>query len=176
MSRQVRRVSRRAKHGATRAIRSSSRPACPSWSTVAAAAAVRLSCSTNWHDHGSRAHFPAPPGLRHQLVRPVRCSRAADSRDLQQHNPDHDLQLPYLTEYGSSAKSPAGSSLDRRMDRLTGWAPFYLNQLGDNPALSILIGEQLVADRERVLGADHPQTLSSRNNLANAYRAAGRTD
>ena len=33
MSRQVSRVSRRAKHGATRAIRSSSRSACASWST-----------------------------------------------------------------------------------------------------------------------------------------------
>ena len=42
MSRQVRRVSRRAKHGATRASRSSSRPACASWSTVAAAAAVLI--------------------------------------------------------------------------------------------------------------------------------------
>jgi hypothetical protein len=52
----------------------------------------------------------------------------------------------------------------------------YLNQLGDNPALSLLIGERLATDRERVLGADHPQTLSSRNNLVNAYRAAGQAD
>ena len=28
---------------------------------------------------------------------------------------------------------------------------------------------------ERVLGADHPSTLITRNNLANAYRAVGRT-
>jgi Tetratricopeptide repeat len=33
-----------------------------------------------------------------------------------------------------------------------------------------------VADRERVLGADHPQTLSSRYHLALAYQEAGRTD
>ena len=35
--------------------------------------------------------------------------------------------------------------------------------------------EQTLADRERILGPDHPDTLNSRNNLATAYRAAGRT-
>jgi hypothetical protein len=30
--------------------------------------------------------------------------------------------------------------------------------------------------RERLLGPDHPDTLLSRNNLANAYQDAGRTD
>jgi tetratricopeptide (TPR) repeat protein len=33
--------------------------------------------------------------------------------------------------------------------------------------------EQALADRQRVLGADHPQTLTSRNNLAYAYQSAG---
>jgi hypothetical protein len=32
-----------------------------------------------------------------------------------------------------------------------------------------------LADRERLVGAGHPDTLTSRNNLAIAYRAAGRT-
>ena len=36
--------------------------------------------------------------------------------------------------------------------------------------------EQALADRERVLGPDHPDTLDSRDNLALAYQAAGRTD
>ena len=35
--------------------------------------------------------------------------------------------------------------------------------------------EQVLAARERVLGPDHPGTLTSRNNLAVAYRDAGRT-
>jgi hypothetical protein len=35
--------------------------------------------------------------------------------------------------------------------------------------------EQVLADRERVLGADHPGTLATRDNLAAAYRGAGRT-
>ncbi|MDP4512186.1 tetratricopeptide repeat protein, partial [Nonomuraea turcica] len=33
--------------------------------------------------------------------------------------------------------------------------------------------EATLAERERVLGADHPHTLISRNNLARAYEAAG---
>ncbi len=36
--------------------------------------------------------------------------------------------------------------------------------------------ERNLADRERVLGPDHPDPLTSRNNLAYAYRAAGRID
>jgi len=33
--------------------------------------------------------------------------------------------------------------------------------------------EQCLTDRRRVLGADHPSTLASVNNLAYAYRAGG---
>ena len=36
--------------------------------------------------------------------------------------------------------------------------------------------EQTLAARERVLGPDHPDTLTSRNNLAVAYQDAGRLD
>jgi hypothetical protein len=32
----------------------------------------------------------------------------------------------------------------------------------------------VLADRERLLGADHPQTLGAANNLAAIYRSAGR--
>jgi hypothetical protein len=35
--------------------------------------------------------------------------------------------------------------------------------------------QQALAGRQRVLGADHPDTLGSRNNLAYAYLHAGRT-
>jgi tetratricopeptide (TPR) repeat protein len=41
---------------------------------------------------------------------------------------------------------------------------------------AIPLYERTLADRERVLGADHPQTLGSRNNLAGAYKSAGRLD
>jgi hypothetical protein len=38
---------------------------------------------------------------------------------------------------------------------------------------AILLHEQTLADRQRVLGADHPGTLTSRNNVAHVYQAAG---
>ncbi|MGW5555523.1 tetratricopeptide repeat protein, partial [Nocardia beijingensis] len=39
---------------------------------------------------------------------------------------------------------------------------------------AIPLYERTLADRERVSGADHPDTLVSRNNLASAYLSAGR--
>ena len=41
---------------------------------------------------------------------------------------------------------------------------------------AIAIFEPLLADLERTLGAEHPHTLSTRGNLANAYQDAGRTE
>jgi hypothetical protein len=41
-------------------------------------------------------------------------------------------------------------------------------------AEAIRMFERTFADREQVLGGTHPDTLGSRNNLAAAYRAAGR--
>jgi tetratricopeptide (TPR) repeat protein len=52
---------------------------------------------------------------------------------------------------------------------------YLLNELGDSTGLAIAVAEPLVADCEQLLGADHPDTLASRNNLAMAYHAAGRT-
>jgi len=39
---------------------------------------------------------------------------------------------------------------------------------------SIELYEQVLADQERVLGPDHPDTLTTRNNLAGAYKDVGR--
>jgi hypothetical protein len=44
----------------------------------------------------------------------------------------------------------------------------------DRVAEAILLYEQTLAACERVLGPDHPLTLASRNNLAEAYEEAGR--
>ncbi|WP_425296582.1 tetratricopeptide repeat protein [Nocardia abscessus] len=41
---------------------------------------------------------------------------------------------------------------------------------------AISLYEQTLADRERILGPHHPNTLNSRNSLAHIYRAVGRTD
>jgi tetratricopeptide (TPR) repeat protein len=59
---------------------------------------------------------------------------------------------------------------------LRGWAMWCLNQLGDSPAQAVEHGELLVADRERILGEDHPDTLRAQNELAAAYQAAGQLD
>ena len=44
---------------------------------------------------------------------------------------------------------------------------------GRTAGRAIPLYESTLADRERVLGADHPDTLTSRNNLARAYHSAG---
>jgi tetratricopeptide (TPR) repeat protein len=75
----------------------------------------------------------------------------------------------------SAARCPPGNNLDRPMMGLRFWALLFLNYLGDSAAQASVIGEQLLADQERLLGLDHPDTLYSRNNLANAYQEAGRT-
>ena len=103
-------------------------------------------------------------GLAESLDRTWHQDRAA-VRDLIE-------QIMALCE--SSAGCPADSALVRRMIRLRLWAVTYLIHLGDSAAQSILIAEPLVADQERVLGADHPDTLGMRNNLAGAYWTAGR--
>jgi len=64
----------------------------------------------------------------------------------------------------------------QRMIRLRAWVVAFLNNLGDSAAQAIAIGEQLLAHQEQTLGPDHPSTQSSRNNLAAAYRDAGRAD
>ena len=58
--------------------------------------------------------------------------------------------------------------------RLRFFALYHLIQLGDSGPQAIVVGKQLTADLERVLGRDHPYTLNSRNSLAAAYQSAGR--
>ena len=49
------------------------------------------------------------------------------------------------------------------------------NTLKGRMAEAIPLYRGALADCERVRGTDHPETLTTRNNLAMAYRAAGRT-
>ena len=58
--------------------------------------------------------------------------------------------------------------------RLRFLALYHLIELGDSAQQAVAVGEPLVADLERMLGPDHPDTLNSRNSLAAAYQAAGR--
>ena len=58
--------------------------------------------------------------------------------------------------------------------RLRGSAVWFLNDLGDSASQAIP-GRRAPARRPGTgPGLDHPDTLASRNNLANAHRAAGR--
>ena len=55
---------------------------------------------------------------------------------------------------------------------LRGRALWYLNDAVTLPSHTIAFGNALVADSTRVLGPDHPDTLTARNNLAWAYETA----
>jgi tetratricopeptide (TPR) repeat protein len=93
-------------------------------------------------------------------------NRAAARDAIQQITALHEHLAPYLREQDAT--------LTETLLRLRGWATGYLNDLGDSFAQGIEYGQGLVADRERVLGDTHPDTLASRNNLALAYQATGR--
>ncbi len=86
-----------------------------------------------------------------------------------------DLAGQLLALAGSAAACSPSTALDTAMLQVRRWALFFLTELGDSTAQAITVGEQLAADHERVLGPDHPGTLTSRNNLAVAYWDAGRT-
>jgi tetratricopeptide (TPR) repeat protein len=83
-------------------------------------------------------------------------------------------QILAVHEHAAAFSGEDGSDLTQAFLLLRGWAVWFLNDLGDSTAQAIAVGEPLLADRERVLGPDHPDTLTSRNNLAGAYQDAGR--
>jgi tetratricopeptide (TPR) repeat protein len=61
-------------------------------------------------------------------------------------------------------------------DKLGSWNRLAMSYLAAGRAAdAVPLFERTLADCERVLGADHPNTLRSRNNLAMSYLAAGRT-
>ena len=74
----------------------------------------------------------------------------------------------------SASLCPPGSTVSTRLFPLRFAATVFLGYLADSTVQVIEIGERLVADQEHVLGADHPDTLASRSNLALAYLDAGR--
>ena len=84
-------------------------------------------------------------------------------------------QVTTLLEITTGSACEADDQLMSMLLRLRLWALIHLTALGDSAPQAILIGEPLILDLEQVLGPDHPDTLSSRNSLAVAYRLAGRT-
>ena len=77
----------------------------------------------------------------------------------------HERLAPYMGEQGAA--------LTEMLLQLRGWALWCLNDLADSFAQAIEYGRNLVADSDRVLGEDDPDTLVFRNNLALAYLDAG---
>ena len=72
---------------------------------------------------------------------------------------------------GEDTRELTGALLDLRM-----WALTFMNSLGDSAAIGVAIGEPLLANAEQFLGWEHFKTLNTGNDLATAYRAAGRAD
>jgi tetratricopeptide (TPR) repeat protein len=91
--------------------------------------------------------------------------RIAARDAIQQITALHEHLAPYLAEQDAA--------LSETLLQLRGWAIWCLNDLGDSSGQAIEYGQDLVAYSEQILGDTHPDTLTSRNNLA-AYRAAGR--
>ena len=83
-------------------------------------------------------------------------------------------QVTALLENAGAHTDDADEKLARTLTRLRFLTLHHLIELGDSVPHAIAIGEPLIADLERVLGPDHPDTLNARNSLAAAYQAAGR--
>jgi tetratricopeptide (TPR) repeat protein len=84
-----------------------------------------------------------------------------------------------LIEYADHAQTllthAIGDRPRRQILRLLQWLLYWLNVVGSHTT-SITIGPAYVAELERSLGAEHPDTLTARHNLAIAYWEARRTD
>ena len=83
-------------------------------------------------------------------------------------------QVAALLDNGRGTAGGIDEELARTLMQLRLLALHHLIELGDSMPQAIVVGESLTADLDRLLGADHPDTLSTRNTLARAYRETGR--
>jgi tetratricopeptide (TPR) repeat protein len=81
-------------------------------------------------------------------------------------------QVEALWEVGTGT---GDAGLRLRQLRARSWAVRQLVEAADL-SRAIDLGARTLADSERLLGADHPDTLTSRNNLAVAYSSVGRLE
>jgi tetratricopeptide (TPR) repeat protein len=95
-------------------------------------------------------------------------------------HPDHAAvmemldQVAALAESAGTAADDPGEQLPAMLTRLRSLALNHLVELGDTMPHAIAIGEPLIADLDRLLGPDDPDTVRARNDLARAYRETGR--
>ncbi|MET7402386.1 FxSxx-COOH system tetratricopeptide repeat protein [Dactylosporangium sp. NPDC005572] len=81
----------------------------------------------------------------------------------------------YAQHVQTIAGHPGGDRSTRRVLKLRGWMVYRLARVPDT-SRAIALGESHVQACEQLLGADHPDTLNSRSNLAGGYWTAGRVD
>jgi hypothetical protein len=86
-----------------------------------------------------------------------------------------DLVEQVTALYGVSAACRDDTRMGHLLTQLRWWSVWFLSELGDSAAQAIATAESLLADQEKALGSDHPDTLTTRGNLANAYTDTGRT-
>ncbi|MBU3060830.1 tetratricopeptide repeat protein [Nocardia sp. NEAU-G5] len=79
--------------------------------------------------------------------------------------------LPHIEALADHARPDTGTTLAAVLNDV---ALFLVNQ--GLPGRAIPMLQRALTERERVLGGDHPDTLTSRNNLAYTYESAGRLD
>ena len=72
------------------------------------------------------------------------------------------------------APAAADEELAWTLIQLRSLAVHHLIELGDSMPAAVTIGEPLTAELERLLGPGHPDTIRAQNDLALAYREAGR--
>jgi tetratricopeptide (TPR) repeat protein len=95
-------------------------------------------------------------------------------------HPDHAAvmemlgQVAALAENAGTAADDPGGQLPAMLTRLRSLGLNHLVELGDTMPHAIAIGEPLIADLDRLLAPDDPDTVRARNDLARAYRGTGR--
>ena len=95
-------------------------------------------------------------------------------------HPDHAAvmemlgQVAALAENAGTAADDPGGQLPAMLTRLRSLGLNHLVELGDAMPHAIAIGEPLIADLDRLLAPDDPDTVRVRNDLAHAYRETGR--
>ena len=95
-------------------------------------------------------------------------------------HPDHAAvmemlgQVAALAENAGTAADDPGEQLPAMLTRLRSLGLNHLVELGDTMPHAIAIGEPLIADLDRLLAPDDPDTVRARNDLARAYRETGR--
>jgi hypothetical protein len=123
-------------------------------------------------------------GLARQGRLVTACRAAASALDgaatapatLRDHRAARELigQIMALLDNAKASADDADEKLARTLMRLRCLALDHLVKLGDNMPRAIAIGEPMIADLERQLGPDDPDTMRARNDLARAYRETGR--